>query len=326
MTPVISSALRSTGSAVPSRVVTNEDISKIVDTSDEWIRTRTGIRERRFLAEGERGSDLGVRASIQALERAGLKPTDLDMLVCATISPDMMCPANGNLIAAALGCGTIPSFDVMAACSGFVYAASVANAFIRSGQAKHILVVGAEAISRSIDMTDRNTCILFGDAAGAAIFSATDAPNVGIRKVRLHSDGASGNLIKVPSQVSAHSGIVPPLTGLQMQGREVFRFAVTKFREMIELGLADAAAEGAGVDLIVPHQVNQRIIDSALQSLGLPADKVVVNLDRFGNTSAASIPLAMDEAFQQGRVPAGGTILLVGFGGGLTWGSVLIRV
>ncbi|VTT97319.1 3-oxoacyl-acp synthase : 3-oxoacyl-[acyl-carrier-protein] synthase 3 OS=Caldalkalibacillus thermarum TA2.A1 GN=fabH PE=3 SV=1: ACP_syn_III: ACP_syn_III_C [Gemmataceae bacterium] len=326
-------ALTGTGSCLPARPVSNDDLAAAfdLDTSDEWIRTRTGIRSRRFAAPGETSASLGAAAARTALAAAGLAPTDLDLIVCATVTPDLMCPANACLIQAALGCRPVAAFDVSAACSGFVYALSAATQFVRTGAARHALVVGAEVLSRAVNLTDRNSCILFGDGAGAAVLSATPDAGTGVRSVRLYADGSGQELIRVPSKVSPAvlPGTAAPLGRdfIHLNGREVYRFAVTRMIELIRLAEADCRELGVpGIDLLVPHQVNQRIIDAALADTGFPADRVVVNLDRYGNTSAASVPIALDEAIRTGRCNRGDTVLLVAFGGGLTWSSALVTL
>jgi 3-oxoacyl-[acyl-carrier-protein] synthase III len=324
--PAICAALRGTGSCVPTRVVPNDEFTATLDTSDEWIRTRTGIRERRYAGPNDTASSLAVVAARGALENARLTPDDLDLIVCATISPDLMCPASANLIQAGLGCRPIPSFDILAACSGFLYALSVGDQFIRTGTASNVLVVGAEVLSRVSDFTDRNTCILFGDGAGAAVLSATDEPDRGLRSIRLYSDGSREELIRVPGMVTLQPQGHKPIRYLQLNGREVFKFAVYRMIELIEEALAYCQSINCDIKLLIPHQVNQRIIDAALEACGFPRDKVMVNLDRYGNTSAASIPIAMDEAMRNGRARPGDTILLVAFGGGLTWGSCVITL
>jgi len=326
--------LRGTGRGLPSRIVTNEEFTDALnlETSDEWIRTRTGIRERRFAELGETSASLGTVASRMALESSGLAAGDLDLIICATVTPDLMCPANACLIQAALGCRPIPAFVISAACSGFLYALSVATQFIRTGASRHALVVGAEVLSRTLDFKDRNSCILFGDGAGAVILSATDVNRpVGIRNVRLYSDGARQEFIQVPSKVTPNpppgTGLLQHLEFIRLNGREVFKFAVYRMIELIERAEEDCQALGlSGVDLLIPHQVNQRIIDSALEATSFPPEKVMVNLDKYGNTSAASVPIALDEAIRTGRCKPGDTVLLVAFGGGLTWSSALITL
>ena len=333
MTQLLGVALRGTGSCLPARVVTNDEFTEVLnlDTSDEWIRTRTGIRERRYAGQSETSASLGAAASRHAIESAGLVPEDVDLIVCATVTPDLMCPATANLIQASLGCRAIPAFDVTAACSGFLYALSVGSQFIRTGAAKNALVVGADVLTRIVDFTDRNSCILFGDGAGAVVLGGTPVLNTGVRTIRLYSDGTRQELIQVPSRVPPTPPPGPPqlqrLDYMRLSGREVFRFAVTRMVELIEQAEIDTRELGlSGIDALIPHQVNQRIIDAALESSGFPASKVMVNLDKYGNTSAASVPIALDEALRTGRCKPGDTVLLVAFGGGLTWSSALVTL
>ena len=333
MTQLFGVALRGTGSCLPARVVPNDEFTDALnlDTSDEWIRSRTGIRSRRFAGLGETSASLGTAAAKIALESASIDPSEVDLIVCATVTPDLMCPSTAALIQAALGCRHIPAFDLGAACSGFLYALSVASQFIRTGAAKNALVVGAEVLSRAMDFTDRNSCILFGDGAGAVVLSCTPVLNAGVRTVRLYSDGTRQELIQVPSKVTPNPApgapLQPRLEFLRIVGREVFRFAVTRMIELIEQAYADCQELGLhGIDVLIPHQVNQRIIDAALESTGFPPHKVVVNLDRYGNTSAASVPIALDEALRTGRCKHGDTVLLVAFGGGLTWSSAIVTL
>jgi len=333
MTQLLGVALTGTGSCLPSRVVPNEEFAESLnlDTSDEWIRTRTGIRTRRFAGVGESSATLGTAAAVNALASARLAPEDIDLIICATVTPDLMCPATGNLIQAALGCRHIPAFDVAAACSGFLYALSVGSQFVRTGAAKHALVVGAEVLTRAMDLTDRNSCVLFGDGAGAVVLSATPILNTGIRSIRLYSDGSRQELIQVPSRVTPNPPPGPPqlqrLDYMRISGREVFRFAVTRMIELIQQAEIDCREMGLnGPDVLIPHQVNQRIIDAALETAKFPSDKVMVNLDKYGNTSSASVPIALDEALKTGRCKPGDTVLLVAFGGGLTWSSAIITL
>lgn len=333
MTQLLGVALRGTGSCLPARVVPNDEFTDVLnlDTSDEWIRTRTGIRERRFAGSGETSATLGTNAARAAIESAGLTPDDIDIIIVATVTPDLMSPSTANLIQAALGCRHIPAFDISAACSGFLYALSVGSQFIRTGAAKHALVIGAEVLTRIIDFTDRNSCILFGDGAGAVILSGTPVLNAGVRTIRLYSDGSRQELIQVPSRVTPNPPPGPPqlqrLDYMRLSGREVFRFAVTRMVELIEQAEIDCRELGlSGIDVLIPHQVNQRIIDSALESSEFPREKVMVNLDKYGNTSAASVPIALDEALRTGRCKPGDTVLLVAFGGGLTWSSALVTL
>jgi 3-oxoacyl-[acyl-carrier-protein] synthase-3 len=327
MNATIAAALRGTGCSVPERVIPNDWFTQYVDTSDEWIRTRTGIRERRFVGPTETASTLAVSAARNALAQAGLNPQDLDLILCATVTPDHMCPSTACIVQAALGCAPIPSLDISAACTGFLYAMSIGEQFIRAGSAKTVLVVGTDVLSRTIDLTDRNTCILFGDGAGAVVMSPTGTPEHGIRSIKLFADGAAGRLIHVPGMVT----LQPPAGEKQhehiwLNGREVFKFAVRRMIELTTDALAECQALGVNIDLLIPHQVNQRIIDAALEHTGFPASKVMVNLAKYGNTSAASVPIALDEALRSGRAKPGDTVLLVAFGGGLTWGSAIITL
>jgi 3-oxoacyl-[acyl-carrier-protein] synthase-3 len=333
MSQLFGVALRGTGSCLPARVVPNDEFTDTLnlDTTDEWIRTRTGIRERRFADLGETSGSLGTIAARHALESAGLAAADIDLIVCATATPDLMSPATACLIQAALGCRHVPAFDLSAACSGFLYGLSVASQFVRTGAAKHALVVGAEVLSRALDFSDRNSCILFGDGAGAVVLSASPVLNAGIRSVRLYSDGSRQELIQVPSKVTPNPApgapLQPRLEYLRIVGREVFRFAVTRMIELIEQAEIDCREMGlSGIDVLIPHQVNGRIIDAALESTGFPRERVMVNLDKYGNTSAASVPIALDEALRTGRCKPGDTLLLVAFGGGLTWSSAVLTL
>lgn len=308
----------------------NEEFTETIDTSDEWIRTRTGIRERRFAGVADTSATLGTEAAQLALKTAGVAPAEVDLIVCATVTPDLMCPSTACLLQAALGCRHVPAFDVAAACSGFVYALSVADQFIRTGTSRCALVVGADVLSRVSDFTDRNTCILFGDGAGAVVLKPNADRNTGIHNIRLYADGSRQELIQVPSMVTPNPppgpGTLPQLKYLRMHGREVFKFAVYQLIELIEQAQRDCTELGKDLKLVVPHQVNSRIIDAALDALGMAPGTVMVNLDRYGNTSAASVPIALDEAIRTGRVRTGDTILLVAFGGGLTWSSALVTI
>ncbi len=326
-------ALTGTGSCLPARVVPNDEFAEALnlDTSDEWIRTRTGIRARRFAGLGETSASLGTAAARNALASARLDPGEIDLIICATVTPDLMCPANACLIQAGLECRCIPAFDISAACSGFLYALSVASQFVRTASAKHALVVGSEVLTRAMDLTDRNSCILFGDGAGAVVLSGSPVLNTGVRNIRLYSDGSRQELIQVPSRVTPNPPPGPAplqrLDYLRINGREVFRFAVTRMVELIQQAEIDCREMGLnGPDVLIPHQVNQRIIDAALTTSGFPAEKVMVNLDKYGNTSAASVPIALDEALRTGRCKPGDTVLLVAFGGGLTWSSAIVTL
>ncbi|MEZ6142183.1 MAG: beta-ketoacyl-ACP synthase III [Zavarzinella sp.] len=315
-----------TGSRVPEQIIPNDWFAGRVETNDEWIRTRTGILERRFVSEGQSTTTMALDAARKALANSDLDAKDLDMIICATVTPDMMCPAVACQLQAQLECRNIPSFDVSAACTGFIYALSIAEQFIRSGAAQHILVVGSESLSRAMDLTDRNSCILFGDGAGAVILGASDVKDVGIHSVNVYADGTLGHLITVPSMHTKQISQGTRSDFLEMNGREVFKFAVRKMIELMQEGMEQCHAMGKQLDLVVPHQVNKRIIDAALEQNGFPADQVMVNLQYYGNTSAASVPIALDEAVTSGKAKPGDTLLLIAFGGGLTWGSSLITL
>jgi 3-oxoacyl-[acyl-carrier-protein] synthase-3 len=318
--------LLGTGSSLPTRSLRNADFPASLDTSDEWIRSRTGISERRIAAAHETSASLGLDAARRALEAANLRPADVDMIICATVTSDMLVPANACLIQAGLGCRPIPAFDLNAACTGFLYGLSIASQFIRTGSCRHILVVGAETLSRVVDFSDRTTCVLFGDGAGAVVVGAADGSGRGEHWFRLYSDGSradyirlNGARLRTPASSSADPRVRDDFDYLRMNGREVFKFAVRTIIELIDESLGECNLTPADIDLVIPHQVNQRIIDAAFADLNCPSDKLMVNLDRYGNTSAASIPIALDEAMRTGRAAPGDRVLLIAFGGGLTW-------
>src|SRR5579875_1092930 len=318
--------LLGTGSSLPVRSLRNGDFPASLDTSDEWIRSRTGIGERRIAAAHETSASLGLAAARRALESAQLHPADLDMIICATVTSDMLVPANACFIQAGLECRAIPAFDLDAACTGFLYGLSIAAQFIRTGSCRHILVVGTETLSRIVDFSDRTTCVLFGDGAGAVVVGAADGGGRGEHWFRLYSDGRRSDLIRLngarlrkPASSPAEPRASDEFDFLRMNGREVFKFAVRTIIDLVNESLDECNLSPADIDLIIPHQVNQRIIDAAFADLNFPADKLVVNLDRYGNTSAASIPIALDEAMRTGRAAPGDRVLLIAFGGGLTW-------
>jgi 3-oxoacyl-[acyl-carrier-protein] synthase-3 len=316
------------GAYVPERVLTNADLEKLVETSDQWIVERTGIRERRIAAEGQSTADLAVAASAAAIADAGLSADDIDLVVCCTSTPDLVSPSTGCLIQDRLGMKRQPpAFDLSAACSGFVFGAAAAAAFIRSGFARHALVVGAEAMSRVIDFADRGTCILFGDGAGAAVLGPC-ADGRGLVGQALGSDGSGGGLLTIPAiGATANGAEAPRPCYLTMQGNEVYKFATRIFGQAIEDALRDAGGglSPADLDLIVPHQANVRIIDAAAKRLRLPHDRFVVNIEKYGNTSAATVPIALLEARDAGRLRDGALVALVAFGGGLTYGANIWR-
>jgi 3-oxoacyl-[acyl-carrier-protein] synthase-3 len=322
---VIRSRLLSAGSYLPAKIITNDELAKTVDTSDDWIQQRTGIRQRHIAADGELTSDLAVKAAEQALANAGLTGADLDCIVLGTTTPDHTFPATATKVQQRLGMHHGFAMDVQAVCSGFVYALTIADNFIRLGQAKRALVIGAETFSRILDWQDRNTCVLFGDGAGAVILEAAegkgDNSDQGILTTHLFSDGRHYDALFVDGGPSATktTGVV------HMEGKEVFRHAVTNLAASIDAAIAAAHIAPGDVDWLVPHQANQRIIHSMGQKLKLPPEKVVVTVDRHANTSAASIPLALAEAVNDGRIQRGDLILMEAMGGGFTWGSALVR-
>jgi 3-oxoacyl-[acyl-carrier-protein] synthase III len=325
---VIRSIFLGCGSALPARVVSNDELAKTVDTSDEWIRERTGITQRYFAGEGETTSTLATDAAQRALADAGLTIADIDLIVLATATPDMTFPATATLVQKALGGAGFPAFDVAAVCSGFLYALGTADAMIRSGMATKALVIGAETFSRLLDWEDRTTCVLFGDGAGAFVIGASasadsDADNPrGILATQLHADGEHCELLYVDGGPSS-TGTVGHL---RMKGREVFRHAVTNLAQVLGDVLEKSGHTAADIDWVVPHQANLRILDATARKLGLPMDKVVVTVDRHANTSAASVPLAFDTAWRDGRIKRGQLVVLEAMGGGFTWGASLLRV
>ncbi len=318
-----------TGSALPEKRLTNADLSKMVDTNDEWIVQRTGIRERRIAGEGESTATLGAAAARKALDAAGVEAKDLDLIIVATITPEMVFPSTACFIAAALGLNSTPAFDMSAACSGFIYAINTGANFIRAGQYKTVLVIGAETLSRVVDYTDRSSCILFGDGAGAVVLQRSNDPSKGLVYASLHADGTGAEVMKcMPG--SRHPINAELLAArdqyMKIRGREVYKFAVTKFGELIEDAMRAAELTKDQLKLIVPHQVNQRIIDSAMEKLEMGPEKAHVNIDRYGNTSSASIPIALDEAWRAGKIVPGDAIVFVAFGAGLTWANAVLKV
>jgi 3-oxoacyl-[acyl-carrier-protein] synthase-3 len=323
-----SSRITGCGRYCPQRVLTNFDLAEMVDTSDEWIRTRTGIRERRIAAEGEACSDLATRAAEEALEMAGVEPADLDAIIVATVTGDMQFPATATLVQDRLGATGAVAFDVGAACSGFIYAVNSAQALVASGQMDRVLVIGAEMLSRFVDWEDRATCVLFGDGAGAAVLEPCD-PGDGILSTYMKSDGSLAELLCIPGGGSRN-----PLTErshlerdhfIKMKGDGVFKHAIRAMTEATHKVVGEAGVTLDDVALIVPHQANVRIIDAVVERLGVESERVVMNLDRYGNTSSATIPIAYDEVVREGRVRPGDLVVFVGFGGGFTWGSLIFR-
>jgi len=329
MMQTYSAILAGFGSQLPERRLTNDDLSNMVETNDEWITQRTGIKERRIAAESDTTASLATAAAKKAIASANLEPKDIELIVCATITPEMVFPSTACFVGAALGLGGVPAFDLSAACSGFIYALVTGANFVRAGQFKNVLVIGAETLSRITDYTDRSSCILFGDGAGAVVLQRSTDPARGLIYSSLHADGTGADAMKcIPGSRFPLSATM--IEGRQhfmkIKGREVYKFAVTKFEELIHEAMRACELSPQDLKLIIPHQVNQRIIDSAMDKLGLPAEKAFVNIDRYGNTSAASIPIALDEAHRSGRIKKGDAVIFVAFGGGLTWANAVARI
>lgn len=313
-----------TGSYLPEKILTNDDLAKIVDTSDSWIQDRTGIKQRHIAADNEFTVDLAEQASRHAIEAAGIEASEIDLIVLATTTADQVFPSTACLLQSRLGCQGGPAFDIQAVCTGFVYALSVAEKFVATGSSKKALVVGAETFSRILDWTDRNTCVLFGDGAGAVVLEASDEP--GIMSTHLYANGDYSTLLHVPSGVSNNLAAVQEGRAyVEMEGSDVFKMAVKKMGEVVIEALEANNLTKSDVDWLVPHQANKRIIAATAKKLGMSMDKVVLTVGEHGNTSAASIPLALDAAVKEGRIKSGETILMEAFGGGFTWGSALIR-
>lgn len=329
MTSNVRVGIAGTGHKVPPRVVTNDDLSKIVDTSDEWITQRTGIKERRHVDEGTNCSHLCGDAAKQAIEASGLEPNDIDLIITGSLTQDHMMPTISTLVQTRLGCERAAAFDVLSACTGFLTALHTAETYIRAGRAKNVVAIGGETLSRYLDMTDRTSCILFGDGAGAAVLRPLeDCGGQGeILKQTMGADGSGYEFIHIPEGGSARPHTHPDYDKsnqfIRVRGREVYRFAVTKMTQLIK-----EAAEGYTEDeikVVIPHQVNMRIIEGARERLGWPIEKFFLNIEKYGNTSAASVPIALDEAVRAGRLEKGDLVILVAFGAGLTWGSTLLR-
>ncbi len=312
---MIHSAITGTGSCLPERVVTNQELEEMVDTTDEWIRERTGILQRHIAGEKETTASMGAKAAREALDAAGLAPDDVDMIVLATTTPDRIFPSTACHIQRELGTPVCPAFDVQAVCSGFIYGLDIARRFIATGGGGTVLVIGSEVLSRIVDWSDRSTCVLFGDGAGAVVLQARDEP--GILSTHLHADGRYDHLLQVSPEVNG--------AFIEMKGNEVFRMAVNTLGRIVDETLEANQMDRHEVDWLVPHQANHRIIAATARKLDLPMERVVVTVDQHGNTSAASVPLALNQAVRDGRIQSGDVLMLEAFGGGFTWGSALIR-
>jgi 3-oxoacyl-[acyl-carrier-protein] synthase III len=321
---VIYSRIMATGSYLPERIMTNAEFEGMVDTSDEWIRERTGIHQRHIVADDESTCDLAERAARAALESAGVGPAELDLIIVGTTTPDKIYPATACRLQARLGAGECTAFDLQAVCTGFIYALGVADKFIKAGGVKRALVVGADTHSRLLDWSDRQTCILFGDGGGAAVLEASDEP--GIYSTHLHADGRYENLLYVEGGVPRGAGVIAEGNAYtKMRGNDVFKIAVRTLRRIVAEALEANNMSASDIDWLIPHQANIRIIEATARKLDIPPDRVVVTVAEHGNTSAASVPLALDVAVRDGRVKRGDVLLLEAFGGGFTWGSALIR-
>ena len=321
----IHARIAGTGSYLPEKVLTNDDLAKLVDTSDEWIAARTGIRERHVAAEGETTSDLAYQASLRALEAAGVEAGELDLIIMGTTTPDLIFPSAACLLQHKLGANGCPAFDVNAACSGFIYALTVADKFIRSGAARTALVVGSETLTRMLDWSDRGTCVLFGDGAGAVVLKADT--ETGILSTHMHADGGKKELLWNPVGVSVGFKPEEHNAGVRvlMTGNEVFKHAVKALDSVVDEALDANGLDKHQLDWLVPHQANLRIIEATAKRLDMPMDRVIVTVDKHGNTSSASVPLALDQALRSGQIQRGQLVLLEAFGGGFTWGSALLR-
>jgi len=318
---VIYSRIVGTGSYLPEKILSNHDLEQMVETSDQWIRERTGIEKRHIVAEDETTTDLAVQAAQNAIEAANINASDIDLIIVATTTPTRIFPSTAALVQEKLGIHGCPAFDVQAVCTGFVYGLTIADKFIKSGSTKRALVIGAESLSRIVDWNDRNTCVLFGDGAGAVILEASE--ETGILSTHIHSDGQYNELLSVPTGPGSAESNVSPY--IEMQGNDVFKVAVRTLSSIVDETLAANNLDKTAIDWLIPHQANIRIIAATAKKLSMSMDHVVVTVDQHGNTSAASIPLALDTAVRDGRIKRGETLLLEAFGGGFTWGSALLN-
>ncbi|GAB4289666.1 MAG: ketoacyl-ACP synthase III [Methylophaga sp.] len=319
---MIYSRIAGTGSYLPEKVLTNHDLEKMVDTSDQWITERTGIKKRHIVADDETTTDLAYQAAIKAIEAAGISNSDIDLIIVATTTPTRIFPSTASLLQEKLGISNCPAFDIQAVCTGFVYGLTIADKFIKAGGIKNVLVIGAESFSRIVDWTDRNTCVLFGDGAGAVILQASEEP--GILSTHIHSDGQFNQLLHVPTGPGS-ANLAEEAAYVDMQGNEVFKVAVKTLSSIVDETLDANNMDKQDIDWLIPHQANIRIIAATARKLNMSMDHVVVTVDEHGNTSAASIPLALDVAVRDGRIKRGETLLFEAFGGGFTWGSALIK-
>lgn len=325
---MIRASVWGTGSALPEKVITNAELEKLVDTSDEWITSRTGIKERRQAAPDEFTSVLSIQAARKALDMAGVTPRDLDLIICSTISPDMPLPSTAAFIQAGLGAPACCAFDLAAACSGFLFGMTVAEQFISTGKARHVLIVGAELLSRYIDYTDRATCVIFGDGVAAGVLGPAEGSS-GILATEMHTEGAFAEHLFIPAGGTRRPASCETVKGgehyIKMRGNELFKVAVRSLEDVSRRVLEKVGATADQIDLFIPHQANQRITDAVRERLGVPAEKVYSNIQRVGNTSSASIPICLDECARSGRLKKGDLILMAAFGAGVTWGAVLMR-
>ena len=329
--PRFGASIAGTGSALPERRLTNADLEKLVETTNDWIVQRTGMRERRIAGPGESTATLATAAARKALDDAGISAQDLDLIIVGSLTPEMLTPSTACIVQHNLGIKRhIGAFDLNAACSGFVYSLATGAQFIQNGAYKNVLVIGAETLSRVVDYTDRNTCILFGDGAGAAVLTRSEDPAVGLQAFNLGANGDGAQFIQIPAGGSLHPAsattVAERMHYLKMNGREVYKFAVHQMTESIRTAMDSCGLTSETVKLVVPHQVNQRVIDSATEKIGFPKEKVFINIDRYGNTSAASVPIALDEARKAGACGKGDWIIMVAFGAGLTWAAATVRL
>ncbi|MFH0925090.1 MAG: beta-ketoacyl-ACP synthase III [bacterium] len=326
---MIRSYIKGIGAALPKRILTNFDLEKMVDTSDDWIKTRTGIEERRIAVKEETSGSLAVEASREAIKRANLTPQDIDSIILATFTPDMPLPATACFVQHELGANRAFAFDIAAACSGFIYALSIADQYIKNGFCKHVLVIGVDTLSKVTDWKDRNTCVLFGDGAGAVVLGPGEQEDRGILSTHLFSDGAYTELLYIPAgggkSPSSHETVDRGDHYIRMKGNGLFKIAVKSLSEAAEVALTYNKLTASDIDLFVPHQANMRIMTATAEKLGIPKDKICITVNKFGNNSAGTIPIAIYHAFMEGRIKEGNNILLTAFGGGLTWASALIR-